>query len=303
MDRLSRERPVYVDERSGLRPRCLTEVRRPCRPGMRNRRLIEPQRDTRAPVIAQRVAPALARPVLGRLEPGSAVPIVGDGNMLIEGAPDGRIWLRQSRQPTAVPMPVKQAMRPVRALGTCGHQPDIPRRSDRCAEDAVPRDDMTHPDGTPPRSGPATIRARWSGGRSLRARAGQASYAAYFLHPLVLTAIMVAFGSLALAPELKFLIVAVLAVPACFLAGYALTRLPRISRALLTAGQPAARARSRPTMPDIPRSTTPGAAPATRRTGRSAGLSNGLLARSPVIQNRRSERLGDSQAHRVSNAP
>ena len=107
----------------------------------------------------------------------------------------------------------------------------------------------------------ATIRARWSGGGSLRARAGQASYAAYFLHPLVLTAIMVAFASLALAPELKFLIVAVLAVPACFLAGYALTRLPRISRALLTAGKPAARARSRPTMPDVPRSTTPGAAP------------------------------------------
>lgn len=72
----------------------------------------------------------------------------------------------------------------------------------------------------------ATIRARWSGGGPLRARAGQASYATYFLHALVLTAIMAAFAPLAVAPELKFLIVAAVAVPACFLAGYALTRLP-----------------------------------------------------------------------------
>jgi glucans biosynthesis protein C len=79
----------------------------------------------------------------------------------------------------------------------------------------------------------ATIRARWSGDGPLRARAGQASYATYFLHALVLTAIMVLFASLALAPELKFLIVAVVAVPACFLVGYALTRLPAASQALL----------------------------------------------------------------------
>ena len=63
------------------------------------------------------------------------------------------------------------------------------------------------------------IRARWSGGGPVRARAGRASYATYVLHPLVLTAIMVLFASLALAPELKFLVVAVVAVPACFLAG------------------------------------------------------------------------------------
>jgi surface polysaccharide O-acyltransferase-like enzyme len=71
----------------------------------------------------------------------------------------------------------------------------------------------------------AMIRAGWSGNGPLRARAGQASYAAYVLHPLVLTAVMVAFASLALAPELKFLIVIVVAVPACFLVGYPLTRL------------------------------------------------------------------------------
>jgi len=71
----------------------------------------------------------------------------------------------------------------------------------------------------------AIVRARWSGSGPLRARAGQASYATYFLHPLVLTAIMVLFGSLAIAPELKLLIVAVLAVPVCFLAGDTATRL------------------------------------------------------------------------------
>jgi uncharacterized membrane protein len=59
----------------------------------------------------------------------------------------------------------------------------------------------------------ALIRARWSGGGPLLARAGRASYATYVLHPLALTAIMVLFASLALAPELKFLVVAVAAVP------------------------------------------------------------------------------------------
>jgi len=78
----------------------------------------------------------------------------------------------------------------------------------------------------------ALIRARWSGCGPLRARAGRASYAAYVLHALVLTAVMVAFAPLALAPELAFLVVAVVAVPACFLAGYAATRIPGISKAL-----------------------------------------------------------------------
>lgn len=55
------------------------------------------------------------------------------------------------------------------------------------------------------------IRARLSGGGLVRARAGRASYATYVLHPLVLTAIMVLFASLSLAPELKFLVVAVVA--------------------------------------------------------------------------------------------
>jgi len=60
----------------------------------------------------------------------------------------------------------------------------------------------------------------------------RASYATYVLHPLVLTAIMVLFASLTLAPELTFLVVAVVAVPVCFLAGYAATRVPGVSKVL-----------------------------------------------------------------------
>jgi fucose 4-O-acetylase-like acetyltransferase len=78
----------------------------------------------------------------------------------------------------------------------------------------------------------ALIRARWSGGGPLRARAGRASYPAYVLSDLVITAIAVAFASLALAPELKYLIVAAVAVPACYLIGYAATRVPGISKVL-----------------------------------------------------------------------
>jgi peptidoglycan/LPS O-acetylase OafA/YrhL len=78
----------------------------------------------------------------------------------------------------------------------------------------------------------ALIRARWSGGGPLRARAGRASYGTYVLHTLVLTAVMVLLVPLALAPELTFLVVAVVAVPVCFLAGYAATRVPGISKVL-----------------------------------------------------------------------
>ena len=39
-------------------------------------------------------------------------------------------------------------------------------------------------------------------------------------------------ASLALAPELTLLAVAVVAVPACYLAGYAATRIPGISKVL-----------------------------------------------------------------------
>ncbi len=87
----------------------------------------------------------------------------------------------------------------------------------------------------------AVFRARWSGSGPLRARAGKASYPTYFLHPLVITAIMVLFAPLTLSPGLKFLLVAAVGLPACFLAGYGLTLLPRIPKALLVASKPPAR--------------------------------------------------------------
>ena len=54
----------------------------------------------------------------------------------------------------------------------------------------------------------------------------------YLIHPLVLTTIMVLLAPVALAPEIKFVLVAIAAVAACYLAGYALTRVPGISKVL-----------------------------------------------------------------------
>jgi glucan biosynthesis protein C len=57
-------------------------------------------------------------------------------------------------------------------------------------------------------------------------RAARASYASYIIHPLVLTAMMVAFAVVPLPPVTKFLVVSAAGVPACFAVGYALTRIP-----------------------------------------------------------------------------
>ena len=78
----------------------------------------------------------------------------------------------------------------------------------------------------------AWLRGRWPTHGPLLGKAAQASYATYVIHPLVLTAVMVAFASVALAPQIKFLLVAAAGVSACFLAGYALTRVPGISKVL-----------------------------------------------------------------------
>jgi hypothetical protein len=43
---------------------------------------------------------------------------------------------------------------------------------------------------------------------------------------------MVPFAALALTPEVTFLVVAAVAVPVCFIAGYAATRVPGLSKAL-----------------------------------------------------------------------
>jgi len=78
----------------------------------------------------------------------------------------------------------------------------------------------------------AWLRRRWPTHGPLLGKAARASYATYFIHPLVLTAIMVAFASVAMAPEIKFVLVAAAGVAACFTAGYALTRVPGVSKVL-----------------------------------------------------------------------
>lgn len=80
--------------------------------------------------------------------------------------------------------------------------------------------------------------ASWMGRRwnaSLRPwlqRASRGSYAAYLLHPLVLVAISAAARPLPWAPEAKFVLVAVVGVPACFVVGYLFTRLPGVREVL-----------------------------------------------------------------------
>lgn len=64
------------------------------------------------------------------------------------------------------------------------------------------------------------------------ARAARGSYAAYVVHPLVITLIMLAFAPVALGAWPKFVIVASLSVPICFSVGTTLTRLPGMSRIL-----------------------------------------------------------------------
>jgi glucan biosynthesis protein C len=78
----------------------------------------------------------------------------------------------------------------------------------------------------------AWVQRRWPSHGALLERAGRASYATYFIHPLVLTAVMILFASVLLAPVIKFVLVAAVAIPACFAAGYTLTRLPGFSKVL-----------------------------------------------------------------------
>jgi glucans biosynthesis protein C len=76
------------------------------------------------------------------------------------------------------------------------------------------------------------VRQRWATHGPLGANAGRASYATYFIHPLVITLVMMSLAWVPLVPELKFLLVAPLAVVACYAVGYALTRLPGVSKVL-----------------------------------------------------------------------
>ncbi len=74
------------------------------------------------------------------------------------------------------------------------------------------------------------FRRRWDGHGRVLDRAARASYAAYVLHPLVLTTLMLLLATAALAPVVKFVLVAAVGVPACFAVGHVLTRVPGISR-------------------------------------------------------------------------
>lgn len=76
----------------------------------------------------------------------------------------------------------------------------------------------------------AWVRRRWPTHGPLMAKAGRGSYATYVVHPVVLVSVMLAFRVVPLGPELKFLLVAVVAVPVCFAVGYAITRLPGVGR-------------------------------------------------------------------------
>jgi glucans biosynthesis protein C len=75
-------------------------------------------------------------------------------------------------------------------------------------------------------------RDHWTGRGRLLQGAGRASYATYFIHPLVLTLLMILLRPVALAPGWKFVIVSATGVPLCFLAGYWMTRLPGVSKVL-----------------------------------------------------------------------
>jgi peptidoglycan/LPS O-acetylase OafA/YrhL len=76
----------------------------------------------------------------------------------------------------------------------------------------------------------AWVRRRWPTNGALMAMAGRGSYATYLLHPVVLVSVMLAFRVVPIGPQLKFLVVAVVAVPVCFAVGYAVTRVPGVGR-------------------------------------------------------------------------
>lgn len=73
---------------------------------------------------------------------------------------------------------------------------------------------------------------RWREHGELVGKAARGSYATYFIHSTVITAIMLAFAPLALGVWAKFVLVSAAAVPASFAAGYGLTRVPGVRHVL-----------------------------------------------------------------------
>jgi glucans biosynthesis protein C len=78
----------------------------------------------------------------------------------------------------------------------------------------------------------AWLRRRRPAHGALVAKAGRAAFATYFIHPLTLTLLMMLFSPLAVIPEIKFVLVSLVAIPTCFAVGYALTRLPGVNKVL-----------------------------------------------------------------------
>jgi hypothetical protein len=76
------------------------------------------------------------------------------------------------------------------------------------------------------------VRRRWPTHGPVLDKGARGSYATYLLHPLVLTTIMVILAPVPLPPELKFVVVSLLGVTACFTVGYAMTRVPGVSKIL-----------------------------------------------------------------------
>ena len=79
----------------------------------------------------------------------------------------------------------------------------------------------------------AVLRRRtWTIPRPMLAKAGRASYATYFLHPLVVTTLMTLLAPVPGGAVAKFVLVSAVAVPACFAVGHGATRVPGLSRVL-----------------------------------------------------------------------
>lgn len=76
------------------------------------------------------------------------------------------------------------------------------------------------------------FRGHWPRHGALVGEAARASYATYFIHPLVITAVMLAVAPVDLGAWAKFVLVSAVSVPASFAVGYGLTRLPGVSKVL-----------------------------------------------------------------------
>lgn len=78
----------------------------------------------------------------------------------------------------------------------------------------------------------AWMQRRWASCRPMVAAAARSSYATYFIHPLVLTSLMLMCRPIPLESPAKFVLVSLIGLPASFAVGHGLSRLPGLSRVL-----------------------------------------------------------------------